>query len=306
MPRRSIRAGALVAMAAAAAMPRLREKLGVPRFAALTAVSLGPPSVAIVLRRGRRRSYAVFLAQMWAYLRAFELTYARPERLRRRLRVDYLIRADRMLGMGRPPGVRLQAWRARSGRAETLDRVFGSVYFAWALERHAALLTILGRDPEAFPRAAVLVAAAFDVGWVIYSALPSAPPWWAAKHGHIDGLHRVTVEASRSLPLVPAENEEDSDQGNPWASMPSTHTASAAMVALVLAELDPRLGIAAALYACALGFSLVYLGEHYAVDVLAGLALALAIRAAEPPARPVARRIASALESLGSSAPARS
>jgi membrane-associated phospholipid phosphatase len=38
-------------------------------------------------------------------------------------------------------------------------------------------------------------------------------------------------------------------------------------------------------YAALLGFSLVYLGEHYVVDLLAGLALCALVRASEPIAR---------------------
>ena len=41
-------------------------------------------------------------------------------------------------------------------------------------------------------------------------------------------------------------------------------------------------------YAAVLGFALVYLGEHYVVDLLGGLALTLAVRRAERlAARPV-------------------
>jgi membrane-associated phospholipid phosphatase len=112
---------------------------------------------------------------------------------------------------------------------------------------------------------------------VLYSAFPTAPPWWAAKHGKIDGMHRVTVDVSRKLPLLPEENEKDDDQGNPWASMPSTHTSSAVMVALVALEADRRVGALAAAYAVCLGLALVYLGEHYVADVAAGAALSAAI-----------------------------
>jgi membrane-associated phospholipid phosphatase len=262
--------------------------LGLPRWAALGVLASGPVAARVALPAGRLRQYAVFLAQMWGYLRAFELTYAHPETLRRRLRVDYPIALDRIVGAGTLPGVRLQALRADERLARVLDRAMGVVYFSWALERHAVLLHLITRHPERFPRAAALVAASFDVGWAIYSVFPTAPPWWAAKHGRIQGLHRVTVDASRAMPLVPRQSEEDSDQANPWASMPSTHTASAAMIALVAWEADARVGTAAIAYVCALGVALVYLGEHYAVDVLAGVALTAAIRALEPPARALA------------------
>jgi membrane-associated phospholipid phosphatase len=56
--------------------------------------------------------------------------------------------------------------------------------------------------------------------------------------------------------------------------MPSLHQAFTVMMALVLYRVRRRLGILAGLYAAAMGFALVYLGEHYLVDVLAGALLA--------------------------------
>ncbi|HYY22745.1 MAG TPA: phosphatase PAP2 family protein [Thermoleophilaceae bacterium] len=303
MARRTtlIRGAAFSALALAFALPKLRERFDLPRALGFAAW-LGPPAASVALPRGRARGYATFMAQMWAYLRSFELAYAAPERLAARLRVEYPIVIDRRLGLGHTPTERLQRWRADAANARLVDRALGAVYFAWAPERQAGLLWILLRHPRRFARAAALVSGAFDVGWVLYTAFPTAPPWWAGKVGALPGVTRATVDASRALPLVPEENERDRDQGNPWASTPSTHTASAAMLAIVLAELDPRAGLAAGGYLAALGLALVYLGEHYLFDVLTGLGLALAVRLCEPLARPPARRIAAAFDALSDAA----
>jgi membrane-associated phospholipid phosphatase len=55
-------------------------------------------------------------------------------------------------------------------------------------------------------------------------------------------------------------------------------------------------------YASVLGFALVYLGEHYVVDLAAGLALAEAVRAAAPRAAPVAARLSRTLAALEAAA----
>jgi hypothetical protein len=87
--------------------------------------------------------------------------------------------------------------------------------------------------------------------------------------------------------------------GNPLAAMPSLHFATSAMAASLLAESDPLAGTVGTAYAAVLGFALVYLGEHYVVDLLGGLALTLAVRRAERlAARPV-RAIGAAIERLG-------
>jgi membrane-associated phospholipid phosphatase len=69
--------------------------------------------------------------------------------------------------------------------------------------------------------------------------------------------------------------------------MPSLHFATSLMAALLLAEAGPIAGALGGAYAVVLGFALVYLGEHYAVDLLAGAALTGAVRRLGPRAGPV-------------------
>ncbi len=77
--------------------------------------------------------------------------------------------------------------------------------------------------------------------------------------------------------------------GNPLAAMPSLHFATSLMAALLLAEAGPVAGALGGAYAAVLGFALVYLGEHYAVDLLAGAALTGAVRRLGPRAGPAVR-----------------
>jgi membrane-associated phospholipid phosphatase len=86
--------------------------------------------------------------------------------------------------------------------------------------------------------------------------------------------------------------------GNPLAAMPSLHLATSLMAALLLAEVEPVAGALGLGYAATLGFALVYLGEHYVVDLLAGGALTLAVRRWGPVAAPVLERFARAVTAL--------
>jgi hypothetical protein len=61
--------------------------------------------------------------------------------------------------------------------------------------------------------------------------------------------------------------------GNPLAAMPSAHFATSVMAAHLLSEAGPLQGALGWTYAAALGFALVYLGEHYLIDLIGGLAL---------------------------------
>jgi hypothetical protein len=86
--------------------------------------------------------------------------------------------------------------------------------------------------------------------------------------------------------------------GNPLAAMPSLHFATSLMAAHLLTEAGPVEGAIGWTYALTLGFALVYLGEHYLVDLLVGTALAEGVRASEPVAGPVIARVGRTLQAL--------
>src|SRR5438094_7389921 len=159
---------------------------------------------------------------------------------------------------------------------------------------HGSLAFILARHPERFPRAATLMYAVFDVGASFYWVVPTAPPWYAAAEAMPGGdgvptVRRMMVEYGELFwqdgwgPLY------DVLGGNPLAAMPSLHFATSLMAAHVLAETGPIAGIVGFTYAALLGLALVYLGEHYAADLITGAALAETVRRQVPRARPLAR-----------------
>jgi membrane-associated phospholipid phosphatase len=80
--------------------------------------------------------------------------------------------------------------------------------------------------------------------------------------------------------------------------MPSLHFATSVMSARLLSETGRVPGTIGWAYAATLGVALVYLGEHYVVDLLAGLALAEGIRTGAPAAAPVAERVSAAIQAL--------
>jgi membrane-associated phospholipid phosphatase len=62
--------------------------------------------------------------------------------------------------------------------------------------------------------------------------------------------------------------------------------------------MGPVEGAVAWTYAVSLGFALVYLGEHYVIDLIAGLALAETVRLAAPRMTPVAAALTGRLRAL--------
>jgi membrane-associated phospholipid phosphatase len=257
-----------------------------------------PPVVAAGFRRSWTRDGLVWAAQMWAYKNAFELPDDDDSRLRRRADLDYPIALDRRLGRGIPPGRRLQRTLRHRGALTRLDKALSFLYWTWEIEPHAVLMWIRWTHPERFAAAAGRLATTFDLTLVGYWLVPSAPPWWASeKRGRMDGdVRRVMAEVSAWLKGDPNPTEGDHEMGaNPFAAMPSDHVASAAMTAMLLSEQGAALGALGWAYALGLAFALVYLGEHYVTDELAGLTLAVAVNRA----RPRLERLAGAVLELG-------
>jgi membrane-associated phospholipid phosphatase len=294
-----VKGAAAAALAAAFAVPLMRKKRRIPPAVTTAALAAGPPALAVLRPRTRLRDAGMYALQMWMFVMGHELPYDDPDALRSRLRVGYPIRVDRVLGGGELPNVRLQRALAGLGRGNIIDRFLSWVHWSWFFEPHSALAWILARDQEQFARSARQMSAVYDIGCVLYAAVPTAPPWWASEEGHTDAkVRRIMVEVGeeewgKAWPVL-----YDALGGNPWAAMPSLHFATSLMAALLLTELDPRAGAAGWAYAGTLGFALVYLGEHYVVDLLAGVALVIAIRRGERYAEPVAKALSRALQRL--------
>jgi membrane-associated phospholipid phosphatase len=86
---------------------------------------------------------------------------------------------------------------------------------------------------------------------------------------------------------------------NPWAAMPSLHFATATMAAILLSDAGGKVeGTLGWAYALSLGFALIYLGEHYVTDLLAGAGVVLLARKGEPLARPIVEMINRRLQRL--------
>jgi membrane-associated phospholipid phosphatase len=237
---------------------------------------------------------------MWAFAVTHELPYDDPARLRKRLLIEYPIRADRWLGRGRLPNARLQEALHGGPAGAVLTRISAWAHWIWFVQPYLALFWILFRDRDAFPHSARQMAAVFDLGCVVYFVAPTAPPWWASENGYTeDRVQRVMVEFGERI-WGPIWTRVFGTLGsNPWAAMPSLHFATALMAAILLTDTGGRLQATLGwVYAGTLGFALVYLGEHYVVDLIAGAAIVLLVRRGEPLARPLAHLVNERLQRL--------
>jgi PAP2 superfamily protein len=301
--QKAIRLGAWSLVAAGVAAPVLRKRVKLPKGPVITSAALAPVALQVVLPPSKLRSAATVGLQMWAYLAAYEMPYDDPEALEARVRVDYPVTIDRFLGAGRLPSQRLQKWFARPGKINPHERVLVFCHWVWFAVPHGTVAYVLLRHPERFPSAAARIYGVFDAGAVVYWVLPTAPPWYAAKLGRVGGeddlpVRRMMLEYGEEFWGDRWGELYDVLGGNPLAAMPSLHFATSLMAARVLSETGPIAGAIGWTYAGTLGLALVYLGEHYAVDLIAGAALTEGVRRIAGPLSRPARALTSGLDAL--------
>jgi membrane-associated phospholipid phosphatase len=223
--------------------------------------------------------------------------------LERRVRIDYPIAVDRALGLGVPPTVRLQRRLATAGEVNRFERLLVWCHWIWFAVPHCAVGYVWLRRPERFPAAAVRMYAVFDAGAVFYWTIPTAPPWYAATHGRFgEGdpapVRRMMIEYGERFWGDRWPELMEVLGGNPLAAMPSLHFATSLMAAHLLAETGPVAGAVGWSYAGLLGLALVYLGEHYATDLVGGALLTESVRQVIPRVGPRAMSLAARLEAL--------
>ena len=128
-----------------------------------------------------------------------------------------------------------------------------------------------------FARFASMVCVLALTGFATYVLYPAVPPWMAAQHGAIGEANRTVKIVWPHIPIAHYGDifETGTHYANNVAAMPSLHAGYALLVVLFLWRFTPTwLRPLLALYPPAMAFTLVYGGEHYIVDCIAGWAYA--------------------------------
>jgi len=188
--------------------------------------------------------------------------------------------ADRWLFGGTVPSVWLQQHLLHPGSPQWYDGLATLIYTSHFLATPSMAAVLWLRDRECWWAFIARVVGLSLAGLVTYVLFPGAPPWYAARDGVIGPVIRATARGWIWLHVNHAGNllSEGQLASNPVAAMPSLHTAFATIIALfVAARLRSRWRWLCALYPLTMGCALVYLGEHYVVDLLAGVVYALAV-----------------------------
>jgi hypothetical protein len=179
--------------------------------------------------------------------------------------------ADRWLGGGELPTSLLQRAAAHLGVARAVDYSATVVYFCHFALPVAVGLTLWLLDRQLFLRFITALMGMAFAAFVVYLLAPTAPPWYAQDHGAACCFRHVigTTLPSAVSPYYQALNP------NPVAALPSLHAAFPLVGLLALRRLDRRTTWPALAWCLLMWAGVVYLGEHYVLDVAGGIACAL-------------------------------
>lgn len=242
----------------------------------------------LLSRIGRGWRQTAFVARDWlpftAVLVAYDQTRGLADALGMRLHEADVLHAERWLFGGVEPTAWLQHRFYRSSRVSWYDALATVVYTSHFLVTPLLAAVLWLRNRPEWLRFVTRVIVLSAAGLITYGLFPEAPPWFAARDRLSEPVARLSARGWTWLHLGNVKNvlARAQDGGsNPVAAMPSLHTAFAVLVAIALVtRLRSKWRHVVVLYPVAMGLTLVYTGEHYVLDVLAGAGYALAVHVA--------------------------
>lgn len=247
----------------------------------VVAIALG----GILMLRGR--TWLSDWTPIVALLLAYELMRGLADDAGFPLQMASLIEAERMLALGALPTQVLQeAIRPVAGLDWVALLSTGVYMFHFLIPIITGVLLWMWRREQFHDFMAALIVLSM-AAFTTYLLMPAAPPWYAANAGLLDGADGLPViaylkpETFADLGVwlgLDGNNVYDTvfyaAGPNDVAAWPSLHVAYPFLAFLVLRRAFGRVAWIVAGYAAVVAFSVVYTGDHWLHDGIAGAAYA--------------------------------
>ena len=247
--------------------------LPVDRLAVLTWVLAG----FVVAMVGRPRDDVKLLAKDWVLLVAVYLFYdysrGMADQLGMPVHVTSLRDIDRLLTGGVDASVWMQDRFYEPTSVRWYDIAGALIYMSHFVFPVIPLVYLRVRNRVQWVRYVRRLSLTFAIAVTCFILYPAAPPWLTAKQGHMDDVYRITGRGWVHLNLETVSKTFDRGVAvlNPVAAMPSLHAGLALLVTLwVTQNSKPLIKILAMAFPISMLLTLVYFGEHYIIDALAG------------------------------------
>jgi membrane-associated phospholipid phosphatase len=177
---------------------------------------------------------------------------------------------ERTLFLGHYPSVLLQGLTPPGTLRDVVSFAATAVYLCHFIFPFAIAAVLWHTHRVQFLRFSTALVGMSFVAFLFYLLVPSAPPWYAQNQGTLCCLTDVV---SNALPTAwsPIYHLFDADL---FAAFPSLHAAYPFLGYLAVRRIFPRTSRGVLVWAVVVWVAIVYLGEHYVVDVIGGAALA--------------------------------
>ena len=184
------------------------------------------------------------------------------------------IHFDRWLFGGQVLTVRLQHLLYTPGNPHWWDYLSFFTYLSYFFATVTIAAVLWRRDHARFQRFVFLVIVLTFAAFATYALYPAAPPWLASQSPHtLAPTAKIVDEMWTHIGLQKGASllSATSRLANPVAAVPSLHSGYTMLIVLFFwGSVQKRWRLLLALYPLAMGFALVYMAEHYVIDVLLG------------------------------------
>lgn len=234
----------------------------------------------LVVPLGRARSFAISFvpyAAVWFIFTALR-SLADETALADALSTDVGSLERRIFG-GQLPTVTLQDRFFDPNHLHWYDFLCTFTHWSYFIIPHVVAIRTWYKYPKLFRHYLGAMTLLLAVGLCIYFLIPSRPPWETpeAPEGGVDSsmlppVYRIMTSIAEQLGggLYKASYKVIGES-NPWAAMPSIHMAITFLLVFPLFHWGRKWGYLGLLYSALMGYSLIYLGEHFFLDVCAGI-----------------------------------
>lgn len=186
---------------------------------------------------------------------------------------EYAVFLEKAVFLGQIPSIWLQDRLYTFAHLGPLEFYTMAVYLSYFFFPHILAIALWRWDRPRFKTYVFAFMGTMYIGLLTSALLPTAPPWLAGQEGHIPHVFQVVPDIAGEVTPGTYDNAYEVAGANPVAAMPSLHSAVPFLMAIALWKYRWLRPLGAA-YAVSMVFSVVYLGEHYAVDGFAGWGVA--------------------------------
>lgn len=228
---------------------------------------------AVLLGKGGQlyRDWFIFFSFLYLFDSLRGTIYILTCKLNLPVYLMYVINAEKKL-FGQIPSVFLQSALLKGEEFTWLEKfltiIHGTHFVAFLF---VGLLIWIYR-PEYFTRFKTSFYWATALGVSLYFIVPTAPPWIASL---VFGLIPDLINFNGNIYNMTIPDISSGFVTNPVAAMPSLHAAFPILCSLILWRIYRWKAAGFTLYTLLMLFTIVYTGDHYVVDILAGFPLAL-------------------------------